>query len=531
VAALVVAMLAFGFAFAPTGSAHRAGAAGPLRMTVATLGRIGSLDPRHGDSVIAREVWNLQYPTLTTLDPQTFDPAPGLAAAWSPLADGRGWIYDLRPGLTWSDGQPVTAADVVYSFDEARDDRWPYAAGMFDGLNARALNSHSVQVTSTLAEHLLPGLLVHVVPAHVFSKFADLDTNLAKLGVSDGPWHVVGATADSVELDATNGPAGPALQQIVFRTYTSAGTLIDALAHRQVDVISGVPVSDLGRLETLPHVTVDHASDGTQYFLIDHLGNARVRQAVSLAIDRTELVTQTVDGIGTPGVVPLIASGASWALDDTTVESLTAALDAQPDRARQLAVTTPPIAKLTFAAPADATSEQVATFIRNALAGVGIQTTTSSADNPTVDLSLQHATIATDPTAMLRGLTCDICTATFRQYSSTTDATTRLDAAHLMLQHAVAQATVLGLFQPDTLQAFRNNRFAGFLPEPQQRSLVVFGPTVAQYSELSAAPPPPGEGSSDTTYAIGAVIVLALCAAAYGAAAWIRHRFSTTGDA
>ncbi len=348
--------------------------------------------------------------------------------------------------------------------------------------------------------------------------------------MSDGAWHVVGATADSVELDATNGTAGPALQQIVFRTYTSAGTLIDALAHGQVDVISGVPVSDLGRLETLPHVTVDHASDGTQYLLIDHLPNERVRQAISLAIDRTELVAQTVDGVGTPGVVPLVASGASWALDDTTIASLTAALDAQPELARRLVATTSPTTKLTFAAPTDATSEQVATFIRNALAGVGIQTTASSADSSAPDLSLQHATIATDPTAMLRGLTCDICAATFRQYSSTTDVTTRFAAAHLMLQRAVAQATVVGLFQPDTLQAFRNNRFAGMLPEPQQRSLVVFGPTVAQYGELSAAPPPPGEGSSNATYAVGAAIVLALCAAAYGAAAWIRHRFSTTGD-
>ncbi len=527
--AALVAMLAFGLAFAPTGSAHRAGAAGPLRMTVGTLGPIGSLDPRHGDSVIAREVWNLQYPTLTTLDPQTLDPTPGLAAAWSPIPDGRGWIYDLRPGLTWSDGQPVTAADVVYSLDRARDDHWPYAAGMFEGLNARALNSHSVEVTSTLAEPLLPGLLLHVVPAHVFSNVADLDTNLARLGVSDGAWHVVDATADSVELDATNRTAGPALQQIVLRTYTSADALIGALAHGQVDVISAVPFSDLGRLETLAHVTVDHASDGTQYLLFDHLPNARVRQAISLAIDRTELVAQTVDGVGTPGVVPLIANGASWALDDPTVESLTAELDAQPDRARAV-VATQPIAKLTFSAPTDATSEQVATFIRNALAGVGIQTTASPAESPAVDLSLQHATIATVPTAMLRGLTCDICAATFRQYSSTTDVTTRLDAAHLMLQRAVAQATVVGLFQPDTLQAFRNDLFAGFLPEPQERSLVVFGPTVAQYGELSAAPPPPGEGSSNATYAVGAVVVLALCAAAYGAAEWIRHRFSTTGD-
>src|SRR5207237_6448532 len=90
-----------------------------LRLTVGTLGSIGSLDPRTGTSQIAHEVWNLQYPTLTTLDPKTLDPAPGLAQAWTPAPNGRGWIYTLRPGLQWSDGQPVATTDVAASFSQA----------------------------------------------------------------------------------------------------------------------------------------------------------------------------------------------------------------------------------------------------------------------------------------------------------------------------------------------------------------------------------------------------------------------------
>jgi ABC-type transport system substrate-binding protein len=516
---------ALGLAVALAGSAPAAGAAHPLRLTVATVGSIGSLDPRHGDSVIAREVWNLQYPTLTALNPQSLDPMPGLAAAWSPAPGGRGWIYHLEPGLTWSDGQRVTAADVVYSIDQARDEHWPYAAGMLEGLSARALNIRSVEVTSRFAEPSSPALLVHVVPEHVFSTIADLDTDLTKLGVSDGAWHVVDVTDGSVQLDATAGSVGPTLRQIVFRSYTGASALIGALARGQVDVISGVPDSDLGRLETMRHVTVDHAGDGTEYLLYDDIADVRIRQAVSLAIDRTELVTTVVDGVGTPGVVPVIASGDRWTLDDGTVQSLTAALDAQSDRARQLLEASPQITTLTFAAPSDPTSRRVAAFIRDALAGVGIHTSVSSTDTPTINLSLRHVTITADPTALLRGISCDLCAVKFRQYLLGTDDTTRLDAALDIVQRAASQATVVGLFQPDTLQAFRNNTFSGFLPEPQQRSLVVFGPTVAQYFELSAAVAPPGEAFDNATYAVGAVIVLALCAAAYGVAAWIRRRF------
>jgi peptide/nickel transport system substrate-binding protein len=520
---------ALAWLLAPAGAAHRVGAASPLRLNVGTLGNIGSLDPRHGDSTIAREVWNLQYPTLTALDPRSLEAAPGLATAWSPAPGGRGWVYNLRPGLAWSDGQPLTAADVVYSLEHARDEHWPYASGMLDNLAARAVNARSIEVTSTSARghDSFPGLLLHVVPAHVFEHNSDLESNVTQLGVSSGTWHVIATSPDSVELDATSAPTGPPVQQIAFRTYASADALISALAHKQADVISGVPNADIGRLEALSNVTVDHASDGTQYVLYDYFSDTRIRQAVSLAIDRTQLVAQAFAGVGTPDVVPVVALGASWSLDAATVQSLTASLDAQPDRARQLlAGASSSTRTLSFSTSKDPTSARVGALVSRSLAAVGVKTTAAPTDYAALDLSLQHLSIGADPAEGLRALVCDICAAKFRQYSSATDDTTQLDTAHEMLQRATAEAGVVGLFQPDTLQAFRTDKLTGFLPAPQQRSLVVFGPTVSQYSALSAAPPPPGEGSSNTTYAVGAIIVLALCAAAYAGAAWIRRRFA-----
>src|SRR6185437_3240554 len=102
----------------------------------------------------------------------------------------------------------------------------------------------------------------------------------------------------------------------------------------------------------------------------------RVRQAVSLAIDRDDLVTAAVHGVGTPGVVPIVARGASWALDADTVQSLAASLDAQPSRARQLLAGVPDADKtLTIQGPTgDATSRNTLRFVARALAAVGIRT-------------------------------------------------------------------------------------------------------------------------------------------------------------
>ena len=136
------------------------------------------------------------------------------------------------------------------------------------------------------------------MPEHVFSTSADIGSDVAKLGVSDGTWHVVSTTHDSVELDAVHPESGPAVKQIVFRTFPNSDALIDALAHKDVDVVSGLPAADVGRLEALPRVTVNHASDGTKYILRfergptplrrSFLSRRRAQRPVSLAIDRAD---------------------------------------------------------------------------------------------------------------------------------------------------------------------------------------------------------------------------------------------------
>jgi peptide/nickel transport system substrate-binding protein len=340
----VVVLGALALCALSTGVATPAAPAEPLRMTVGAVGTIGSLDPRTGDSTIAREVWNIQYQTLTATDPVTRDPTVGVAIAWNPLPSGRGWTYELRPNLAWSDGRLVTAADVVYSLDHARDDNWPYARGMLDGLTARAIDAHTVVVTARSKTHPLPGLLLHVVPAHVYEQHANVSDDVTALGVGDGPWHIVSKSADSVELGVLGRPGGPPLDQIVFRSYPNTNALIDALARGDVDVIGDVSDSEVDRLHQLDGVTVN------------------------------------------PG----------------------------PDAA-----------------------------------------------------------------------------------------------------------------ESRTVEAFRTDNVTGFLPDPARPSLVVFGPTVRQYSGIVAAHLPPGEQLSNATYAIGVAVLLALAVAGYFVAARVRRRYVT----
>jgi len=467
-------------------------AAEPLRLTVGTLGAIGALDPRTGASDVAREVWNLQYPTLTALDPKTLDPVPGLAIAWSPAPNGRGWVYTLRPSATWTDGKPVTADDVVASVERA-------------GGSARVVDDDQVEIAASS-----PGQLVNVAPEHVLESVRDLDKNLPALGVGAGPWHVTARTDDSVQLDARTD--GPALRQIVFRTYPNADSLISALHRGEVDVVSGLPYTDAPRVAALSDASVNHAPDGTQYLLENSLSDARARQAISLAIDRTDLVAKTVDGIGTPGVVPLLAPGTAFAPDDATQRRLEAALDAQPARARQLLADAElPNRPLRFAVPRDAADRRVADYIVGALDAVGVHA--DIVDDAPYDLRLVRATIRDNGYG-----TGPVQPATSVGYPE------QVAQVQDRAERLAAGAVTVGLFQPDTLQAFRSDNVTGWLRTPQVRSLVVFAPTTTQYSQLVAAPPPPGEEASTSTYVVGAIGVVALCGIAFAAAAWIRRR-------
>jgi hypothetical protein len=175
--------------------------------------------------------------------------------------------------------------------------------------------------------------------------------------------------------------------------------------------------------------------------------------------------------------------------------------------------------------PDDATGVRVQQLVARSLAAAGITTTTSDAAH--ADLVIARIAVGDDPFPSLETLACTVCPADHPAYVVPRDFTAQVAQVHTRLQQLTEQARVVGLFQPDTLQAFRSDHVTGWLPEPQEGGLVVFGPTVAQYGALSAARVAPGEKAGSGTYALGAVIVLALCAAVYWFASRIRRRYVT----
>jgi peptide/nickel transport system substrate-binding protein len=498
-------------------------AASTVRLTIGVVGPVGSLDITTGTGDVAREVWRLQYPTLTALTADTLSPTPGLADAWSPSADGQTWTYTLRPGLAWSDEQPVTAADVVYSLNRARDEHWPYAGTTFDDLTAAAVDDRTVSVTAGGDPGALPTLLLHVVPQHVFERGTDVDDAGA---VGAGDWNVVERTDDEVRMAVRERPGRPRLDEIVFRSHEDSDALVDAIDRGRIDVAAGIDAGDYEQVRGLDGVTAIHASDGDQWILrVTPQSPPAVHVPVlGQAIDRVQLVADVAGGVGRAMEIPVVARDTTWQLPKSEAERLAGQVDYAPARARRAIEQLGGTPRVTLAEPRDRIEARIADFVERSLtdAGMDVERVAGAA----AELTVVRRDPSDDPGPALRPYACTTgCDAEFQQqyerYMATRDTTTRVDAVHEMTRRLVAQGEVV-LFAPDELQAFRTDNVTGLLREPDDVRLVVFWPSVQAYQEVVPTSVPGGEDIPTSAFVLIALVVVGATAAALVVAARVR---------
>src|SRR3979411_1230843 len=89
--------------------------------------------PTQSSQIATMYAWQLVYNGLVRVD-NTGQVQPDLATAWTMSADRKSYDFTLRPGAKFSDGSPVTADDVVFSFQRLLSDGLPYAKARFASL-------------------------------------------------------------------------------------------------------------------------------------------------------------------------------------------------------------------------------------------------------------------------------------------------------------------------------------------------------------------------------------------------------------
>jgi peptide/nickel transport system substrate-binding protein/oligopeptide transport system substrate-binding protein len=291
------------------------------------------LDPALSTDVPTGRAVAYVFDGLTTFTPDA-RVEPALAERWDVSADGSRYTFHLRRGVTFSDGTPLTARTVVASWQRALDPATKggraeplqpirgakeFAAGSarsISGLSAPNDSTVVVQLTEPLG--IFPKLLAMPVAAIVPER---VPANFGERPVGTGPWRLVEWKHDDYLLFARNeGHWGgaPEADSLRARIIGEPSTAVAEFESRNVDVLL-IPAGETQQWEddesrrdllmSVPALQLVYIGINVNR---GPLKDARVRQAINLAIDRDLILKRLVSGRGrlAAGVIPPSLGGA-----------------------------------------------------------------------------------------------------------------------------------------------------------------------------------------------------------------------------
>ncbi|WP_295850218.1 ABC transporter substrate-binding protein [uncultured Xylophilus sp.] len=219
-------------------------------------------------------------------------PAPALAERWSVSADGRDWRFVLRPGARFHDGTPVTAAAVVRCLDAAR-----VAPALLSAAPLRAVEADGPRTVVLRLDRPHGALLARLAHSSTIvlapSSYRP-DGRVAAI-VGSGPYRVTALAApqrvETAVFDGFDGPP-PAVRQVRYLTASRAETRALMAESGQADLAYGLDPVSLQRLRRRPQLRIASVTLPRTALVKVNAGHPalrdpRVRQALSLAIDRT----------------------------------------------------------------------------------------------------------------------------------------------------------------------------------------------------------------------------------------------------
>jgi peptide/nickel transport system substrate-binding protein len=313
--------------------------AAPARSSTFVVGNTAAVDgmnPYVGLTTADFEVYGLVYDDLMDYGQTNYAPAPRLATSWSVSKDKLTWTYHIRHGVKWSDGVPLTAADVAYTFQ--RDtvpnstefaDNSAYVANIVHG-SVKAIGKYTVQMRVTKPTPNMDLLIVSILPKHIWEHVSEKQvSSFANTSpVGSGPFIVTQFKINqSVALKANPNYWGgkPGISKLIFEDFTNPSAEAIALKNGSIDFAENLTASLFNSLKGQPGITLDNAPSGNWDELAFNNGAAtvsgkpigngnpalkdlNVRRAISYALDKQQLVQHVFLGYAQPAttIVPPI---------------------------------------------------------------------------------------------------------------------------------------------------------------------------------------------------------------------------------
>ncbi|MBI4168858.1 MAG: hypothetical protein HY510_02845 [Acidobacteria bacterium] len=315
----------------PTGPAGEGTPGG--RVVIGVRGDITSFNIYTATNAFSQEVIDLLYLKLASEQddfsqgPPSFRPA--LGSSWEFSPDGMRLTFHLDERARWSDGRPVSAADVVFSHRAASspDVAWVGrdVKEFISGVSAPDARTVVYEFGRRYPSGLMDAVEGNVLPAHALAAIplsewprrAFLDARVA-----DGPFllerYERGSLIELVRNPHYLRSPLPLLESVVFRIIPDEATLLNELLTGGIDVMENVPPDAARRLADSGRLRVVRTPDLSYSFICWNtarplFSEARVRHALTMAIDREAIIEGLLPGTGRPSAGPILSF--LWAHD------------------------------------------------------------------------------------------------------------------------------------------------------------------------------------------------------------------------
>jgi len=297
--------------------------AADLRIGVAS--EVTTLDPHFFHLTSNTEIHKGIYSGLVTQDAD-MKVVPDLAVSWRTIDDTH-WEFKLRPGVVFQDGTPLTADDVVFTYERARS--VPNAPGSFLQYLKHVTKTVAADPLTVVVETDGPDPIVlnelqnvWIISRKIGTGATTADYNSGKVAIGTGPYKLVELVpGDHITLARFEGYYGPKpdWDKVTYRPIVNDAARSAALLSGDVDLIASVPGNDLATVRANPALTVSTMQSNRCFFWtvdVDRdvspmvtdgdgkpmtknpLKDVRVRRAMSKALDRDALVSRVMQGQG-----------------------------------------------------------------------------------------------------------------------------------------------------------------------------------------------------------------------------------------
>lgn len=355
---------------------------------VLTWGRPDPMTTWEGDRCSSSVPTNLMvFDSLLRISADGLGVGPGLAESYSYDEGSHTYTLKLRPEATFSDGQPVTADDVVFSVKTWKAGELSSAYYKTIKL-ARAVDQHTVEIAMTQADTFLPALLTwctsNIYPDGFAGQTAK-DYFASPIGA--GPFKIdatqdLGGATEEVDLGRNPhywGAGSLKLDGLKIVTVSDANQRVLRFQSGELDLVEGIDDAEIQQIGedkvdfTTPQIWRGLAINTRKGPLAD----PQVRKAISLAIDRDAIASALAKGTEVaPGILPTN-------LPDVVAPTEPNRYD--PDAARAILAASPITKTLTYLYnPAEAAPTTIAKVVADQLAKVGITVKLTGVDAATM---------------------------------------------------------------------------------------------------------------------------------------------------